>query len=129
MTLVRSDLDAQFAITKGIGPVSIATNTTTLSAAIDMANYPGWKVLLIAATGTRTDGTYAPSLTESDTSGGAYTNVPAVSGSVANISAADTSRHSSYQPTKRFVKAQIVSTSVTTGALLTAYVILVPPAP
>src|SRR5581483_4547594 len=85
MTLVRSDIDSIFSITKAIGPVSIATDTNTLSSAIDMSAKPGWKVLLVGSVGTRTDGTYTFSLKQSDTSGGTYSDVSPSSGSLTAV--------------------------------------------
>lgn len=127
MTLIRSDIDGIFNITRAIGPVSIATSTDTLSAAIDLTNFPGWKVLLVAATGTYTDGSYTVTLQQSDTSGGSYADITPFSGSTAAISAANTLKTSAYQPTKLFLKVNVHSTGVTSGALVSASVILVPP--
>ena len=128
MTTVRTDLDAQYSITRALGPVSIATDTNTLSAAIDMSAKPGWGVLLIGSTGTRTDGTFTFSLHTSDATAGSYAAEAPFSGSVAAVSAANTTRTASYRPTKPFVKVNILSASTTSGALLSAYVVLVPPA-
>lgn len=127
MSLVRSDVDAQFSVNRGVGPVSIATDTNTLSSAIDLTGKPGWKVLLVGSVGTRTDGTFTFSLHESDASGGSYAAVTPFSGSVAAVSAANTTRTAAYQPTKPFVKVNVLSASTTSGALISSYVILVPP--
>ncbi len=127
MSLVRSDIDGQFSITRAIGPVSIATDTDTLSSAIDLTGKPGWKVLLISSVGTRTDGTFLVTLQQASTSGGSYADITAFSGSAAAISAATTTRMSAYQPTKPFLKVNVHSTGTTSGALVDAYVILVPP--
>lgn len=124
----RSDIDAQFSVTRAIGPVSIATDTNTLSSAIDMTSKPGWRVLLVASVGTRTDGTYTFSIHESDASGGSYSAITPFSGSVAAVSAATTTRTAAYLPTKPFIKVNVLSASTTSGALVDAYVVLVPPA-
>ena len=127
MSRVRRDLDAQFSITRALGPVSIATDTNTLSSAIDLTDKPGWRVLLIAGTGTRTDGTYTVSVHQADTSGGEYAAIAPDSGSVSAISGANSLRKASYSPTKPFIKVNILSASTTSGALLCADVVLVPP--
>lgn len=127
MSNVRSDIDARVSVTKAIGPVSIATDTTTSSSAIDLSAYPGWHVLLIGSSGTRTDGSYTFSVTESDTSGGSYSALAPFSGSVSAVAAANTTRTASYRPTKPFIKVNIASTGTTSGALLSAYVVVVPP--
>lgn len=128
MSLVRQDIDGIGSITKALGPVSIATNTNTLSASISLSAYPGWRVMLIGASGTRTDGTYTFSVQQSATSGGSYAAVTPLSGSVAAVSAADTTVTASFAPTLPFIKVNILSASTTTGALLTAFIVLLPPA-
>lgn len=127
MSLVRIDVDSQYSITRALGPVSIATDTNTLSSAIDLTAKPGWKVLLVGATGTRTDGTFTFSLHSSATSGGSYAAETPFSGSLAAVSAANTARTAAFIPTKPFVKVNVLSASTTSGALITAFVILVPP--
>lgn len=127
MSLVRTDIDSQFSITRAIGPVSIATDTNTLSSAIDLTTKPGWRVLLIGSTGTRTDGTFTFSLHSSDASGGTYAAETPFSGSLTATSAANTMKTAAFVPTKPFVKVNVLSASTTSGALITAFVVLIPP--
>lgn len=127
MSTIRADLDAQFSITRAIGPVSIATDTNTLSSAIDLTAKPGWRVILVASVGTRTDGTFTFSLHSATSSGGSYAAETPFSGSLAAVSAATTTRTAAFIPTKPFVKVNVLSASTTSGALVDAYVILVPP--
>lgn len=127
MSNVRIDLDGIGSITRALGPVSIASSTNTLSSAIDLTGKPGWKVLLIGSVGTYTDGTFTFSLQSSATSGGTYAAETVVSGSLAAVSAGSTMRTASFIPTNPFLKVNINSTSVTSGALCDAYVILLPP--
>jgi hypothetical protein len=127
MSRVRMDIDARFSVTKALGPVNITSNTNTDSAAIDISAFPGWKVMVIVSTGTRTDGTYTPSVLQSATSGGSYSAITPVNGDVSGIGAADTTRKASYRPTQNFLKVRVASTSVTTGGLVTAFILLVPP--
>lgn len=125
--MIRSDLDAIGSVTRALGPVSIASSTDTLSSAIDMTGKPGWRVLLVGSVGTRTDGTFTFSLQSATTSGGSYTAETPVSGSLAAISAANTMKTASFAPTKPFLKVNVNSTTVTSGGLVDAYVILLPP--
>jgi len=127
MSNVRADLDVIGSITRALGPVSIASSTNTLSSAIDMTGKPGWKVLLIGSTGTYTDGTFTFSLQSSATSGGTYAAETPVSGSLAALSAGSTMRTASFVPTKPFLKVNVLSSGVTSGALCDAYVVLLPP--
>lgn len=127
MSLVRVDVDAQYSITRAIGPVSIATDTNTLSSAIDLTAYPGWKVLLIGSTGTRTDGTFTFALHSAATTGGSYAAETPFSGSLTATSAANTTKIAAFIPTKPFVKVNVLSASTTSGALITAFVVLLPP--
>jgi hypothetical protein len=127
MSLVKADVDTRFAITKVIGPVVIADDGDTLSSAVDLTAYPGWKVLLIAAIGTRVDGTFTASVTEAATSGGEYSALTPVSGSVAAINASNTVRKATYLPSKPFIKVNIAAATTTDGAPVTAFVMLVPP--
>lgn len=121
----RLDVDASVVATKALGPVSIATDTDTLSSAIDLNAYPGYRVLLVASTGTRTDGTFVWSVVQSSDNS-SYTALTPYAGSVAAVSAADTTRMASYAPTKRYIKVNLNSASTTSGALVSAYVLLIP---
>lgn len=113
----------------GLTVQTIGSDTTTTGSAIDTADYNGG-VNVIFFLGTRTDGTFTPSITESDTIGGSYTlvaNENLVSQSPLNTAVApldqavlDTSDSTSkvgYVGTKRFIKVAFVSTSVTTGSV------------
>lgn len=125
MSQVRNDVDAGIVVADVLGPVSIATNTNTETSAIDLAAYPGYRVMAVVASGTYTDGTYAIKFRESDDNS-TYTDGTVFAGSAANITAADTAREFSFRPTKRYLKVRITSTSTTSGALLMAMVLLVP---
>lgn len=97
------------------------TDGTALSAAIDLASYDGFCAIL--HTGTWTDGTHTPSITECDTSGGTYTAVATADligaftavTSNANVGA---KQKVGYIGKKRYIKLQIVTTGSTTGAVL-----------
>jgi hypothetical protein len=128
---IRGDVDARLIVTKAIGPVSIATNTTTTSAAIDTTAYPsGVRLLIVHSTGTYTDGSYIASVTDATTSGGSYSAATLFSGTLSASAAANLTKTATFvtQPGRPFVKVQIVSTGTTTGALNSVHVVAVPPA-
>lgn len=128
---VRGDVDARLVVTKALGPVSIATDTTTVSSAIDTTAYNhGTALLIIHHVGTRTDGSYTCTVTDCDTSGGSYTASTVFSGTLSATAAANTTKTATVYPTagRPFVKVSIVSTGTTSGALNSATVVAVPPA-
>lgn len=127
MSLVKRDLAARFVASRQVGPVAIASSTNTDGAAVDLAAYPGWKVLLVASVGSRTDGTYTFKLQSSDDGSTGWTDETAVDGSAAAVSAANTTVEAAYAPTRRYVRVRAVSASVTSGAVADAYILLVPP--
>lgn len=124
--MTRRDIDAAVSVTRALGPVSIATDTDTDSSTIDLHDYPGYRVLLVASVGTRTDGTFTFSVRQSSDDS-SYTALTAFSGSVAAVSAADTTRKAAYSPTARYLQVRCTSASTTSGALVSAYLLLVPP--
>lgn len=128
---VRADVDARAIVTRALGPVSIATSTTTTSAAIDTTAYqPGTRLLIVHSVGTYTDGSYTASITDATTSGGSYSAATLFSGTLSATAAANTSKTATFLTAtgRPFIKVQIVSTGVTTGALNSAHVIAIPPA-
>lgn len=109
---------------------TIATNTTTAGAAIDLQKFNNRfnTVLFALSTGTVTDGAYDVGLEES-VDGISYAEVPdeRVQGTPPSIVAADDNAlfQFGYIPgTARYVRLTIVSTTVTTGAVLTAVAVL-----
>ena len=127
MTLVKRDIATRFVVSKQVGPVSIATDTNTDGVAFDLGQYPGWKVLMVASVGTRTDGSFTAKLQESDDGSTGWTDVSAFDGSAAAVSAADTTREAAYAPAKRYVRVRVVSASTTSGALVSAHLVIAPP--
>lgn len=106
---------------------SISSSTTTAGSGIDIANYPvGFNFTM--HTGARTDGTYTLLIEESDDNS-TFTAVADddlvkqdESSSVAPeaqtaLAAANSTSKIGYIGAKRYVKASIVSTSVTNGAI------------
>lgn len=128
---VRGDVDARLVVTRGVGPVSIATDTTTSSSAIDTTAYPhGTRLLIIHHVGTRTDGSYTCTVTDCDTSGGSYADATVFSGTLSATAAANTTKTATFIPAagRPFVKVNVVSTATTSGALNGVTVVAVPPA-
>lgn len=128
---VRGDIDARLTVTKAIGPVSIASSTTTTSSTIDTTAYPpGTRLLIVHSVGTYTDGSYTCSVTDATTSGGSYSAATLFSGTLSATSAANTTKTATFITAtgRPFIKVQVVSTGVTSGALNSVHVVAVPPA-
>ncbi len=124
---VRADLPGVTVLT-GLAFGTTATSTTVNGTGVDLAPYGGYRVMLIGTVGTRTDGTYTFSLEQSDDNSSFAALAPAA-GSVAAVSASNTRRTAQYIPTKRYVRAVLVSATVTTGATGTgALIVAVAPA-
>ncbi len=127
---VRSDIDARFSVTRAIGPVVIATDTATVSSAIDCTAYAhGTVLLVIHEVGTRTDGSYTTTITDCDTTGGSYTAATPFSGTLSASAAANTQKTAAFVLTagRPFVKVTVTSTGTTSGAANAVVVIAVPP--
>jgi len=111
----------QLVATNGLAPVAIATDTTTLSAAIDSSLYR--KLSFVITSGVVTDGTYTPILQSSATSGGTYADDDAIMSAWTAIGASDDAGvwevavdlDAVDQP---FLKVEITSATTSTGALL-----------
>lgn len=123
----RLDVDGGIAVTRALGPVSIATDTDTDSATVDLNAFPGYRVFLVAGTAARTDGTFTFSLRQS-ADDSSYAAVTPYSGAVTAISTANVTREACYAPTSRYLKVRCTSASTTSGALIAAYLLLIPPA-
>lgn len=100
-----------------LNSASITSDTTTVGNEIDTAGYES--ITFIPSVGTVTDGTYTPSITECDTSGGTFTAVADAdligTESDAALSASNTSARIGYVGKKRYVKFSVVSASTTSG--------------
>lgn len=105
---------------------AISTNTTTNGNIIDTSNFNSITFLLVAS--AYTDGTYKITLTEGDDSGlsdGATVSSDFTIGDVStiNVAAVDTPVRVGYTGNKRYVRMNVVSTAVTTGATLGGIVV------
>jgi hypothetical protein len=112
-----------------ISPATIASSTTVTGSFVDTQGYES--VTVVGIVGTRTDGTYAFKVQDCDTSGGTYADLDPTcymaGGAPAGVTAAGLvvfglKDNSAAAPTtagqlRRFLKAIITSTAVTTGAL------------
>lgn len=101
----------------GLFGAAIASNTTTNSSGLDTSDAKS--ILLIAHAILYTDGNYALNVQESDDDS-TYTDVEAVNiiGTEGTIDADNEVFSIGVHPQKKYVRLQIVSTSVTTGATL-----------
>lgn len=105
-----------------LAPKAITTNTTTVGLEIDRKGYSA--IEFFFATGVVTDGDYALAITECATSGGSFTAVAAtdlLGTSPAYTADTDDAKIArvGYIGSMRYVKASVVSTNVTSGALIT----------
>jgi hypothetical protein len=123
---VRADVDTGIVVVRALGPGLEDNDDTNTSATVDLHDYPGWRVFLIAGLGSRTDGSFTFSV-EQSSDDSSYAALAPSSGSVAAVAAADTVREACYQPTKRYLQVKSVAASTTDGAVHFALLLLVPP--
>ncbi len=126
MSTVRNDVDVDVIVKQGVSDQTVATDTTKTSASIDMHDYPGYRVLLVGYTGSRTDGSFTFAIQQSDDDS-SYGALAALSGTMTATAAANTVKKASYVPTKRYVQTNCVSTGTTSGAVVGSKVFLIPP--
>ena len=108
------DYDSRSSFSFSINPTAISTNTTLNGTGVDVSTSAAVNVIFM--TGSVTDGTYTPTVMESDDDS-TYTAV-----ADANLVTAETAITASYNITQigvhtysKYIRARIASTSVTTG--------------
>lgn len=105
---------------------AISSDTTTNGTEVDTQGYES--LTFVVQAGTLTDGTYTPSIEESDTSGSGYTAVVDADlvGTEADaaVDASNEIKRIGYIGKKRYVRLSIVSTSTTTGGTVGGVAIL-----
>lgn len=130
MSRIRRDIDDRFTVNSSVAAQAISSNTTVNGASTDLgALAPGSKILAVCSVGTRTDGTYTFVVQDSADNSSFATLAPDT-GSLAAVSAADTDRKASYTPVagRPYIRVSVTSASVTTGAAVAGYLVIVPPA-
>ena len=116
-------------VVKALASGTVQTGTTN-GVAIDLAqggnNFRD--VLFAIHSGTLTDGSYAVTVEESDSSGSGYAAVDSsrVLGSLPTFASTDDNVWNSFgvRPTKRYVRVVVTATSATTGGVLAATAVL-----
>lgn len=122
-------LYSQSLAVKALASGTVQTGTTN-GIAIDTGVYSNnfRDILFIVHSGTLTDGSYAVTVEESDTSGSGYTAVDTwrVLGSLPTFAATDDNVWNSFgvRPNKRYVRIVVTATSATTGGVLAATAVL-----
>lgn len=122
-------LYSQSLAVKALNSGTVQTGTTN-GIAIDTGLYSNnfRDVLFIVHSGTLTDGSYAVTVEESDSSGSGYAAVDIwrVQGSLPTFASTDDNVWNSFgvRPTKRYVRIVITATSATTGGILAATAVL-----
>lgn len=103
---------------KSINPQAITTTTQT-GAAVDLLGYNAAEVIF--EVGAITDGTFTPSITECDTSGGTYTAVTAtdIIGTLVAFTTV-TPQSYGYIGSKRYIKAVVTVAGATVGGYCSA---------
>ena len=125
---MRNIFSSTYAV-KALASGTVQTGTTN-GVAVDLGqggnNFRD--VLFVIHSGTLTDGSYAVTVEESDSSGSGYAAVDSarVLGSLPTFAATDDNVWNSFgvRPTKRYVRVVITATSATTGGVLAATAIL-----
>jgi hypothetical protein len=110
---------------KALNIASIATNTTTAGSSIDTKGFES--LTLFFELGARTDGTFLPLVQDSDdnsTFADVIDQFLIGTEAEALLNTANTVKSIGYVGKKRYVKASIVSSAVTSGATASATAIL-----
>ena len=111
---------------KALAIAAITTDTTTNGIAVDTGLYSNnfRDVTFVVLSGTLTDGAYAITVEESDSSGSGYGAVAAdrVLGSLPSYTDSDDATLKSFgvRPTKRYVRLVVTSTSTSSGGTMSA---------
>jgi len=117
------DINKEVSVVTTIAPAAAATATTT-GTTVDLANYRAAMVVLHI--GVVTDGTFVPTLEESDNDSD-WSTVAAgnLSGSFASVTAAadETIQEVGYLGTKRYLRLVMTETVASAGALFSATVV------
>lgn len=120
----KRDLNNQISVVNSVAPQAALTATTTGSS-VDLAGYRSAAVVVHA--GAATDGTFTPTVEESDSSGSGFTTVAAadLNGSFAAITSStdDNVQEVGYLGTKRYIRVLLTETVASTGAFITAFVV------
>lgn len=128
---MQFDSAQNMAVSTAVNTGAISSSTTTAGAIIDTQGYNS--LTFVMNVGARTDGTYTLSIEHGDNSALSDTSTPDATDLVGTaagtaISAAQSQKKLGYVGNKRYVRVNIVSTSVTTGATAGALAILGRPA-
>ncbi|WP_222337561.1 hypothetical protein [Rhizobium leguminosarum] len=115
------------AVTTSVNTGAISTSTTTAGAIIDTQGYNSLTAVLNV--GARTDGTYTLSVEHGDAANLSDTSTPDATDLVGTtagsaVAAAQSQKKLGYVGNKRYVRFNIVSTGVTSGATAGAVAIL-----
>ncbi|MBZ9975486.1 hypothetical protein [Mesorhizobium sp. BR-1-1-10] len=110
-----------------LNTAAISSSTTTNGVILDTQGYGG--LTFVLNVGARTDGTFTLAVTHGDDSGLSDGVTPAADDLVGTaagtaVSAAQTMKKLGYVGNKRYVRASVVSTSVTSGATVGVTAIL-----
>lgn len=121
--MTTRDINKELACASTIAPAAALTATTT-GTGVDLAGYRS--AAAVIHIGVVTDGTFVPTLEESDDNS-SYSTVAAgdLSGSFASITSAadETVQEVGYLGSKRYLRVVLTETVASTGALVSALIV------
>lgn len=126
--MIRPDVDTGIVIVRQLGQAEDADDTNDGASVVDLQDFPGYRVMLVCGTDAWTDGAFTFSMRQSaaaDMSNDAA--LAPISGSLAAVGAANTTRKACFRPTARYLRARCVAASTDAGAYIRALIVLVPP--
>jgi hypothetical protein len=128
---MQFDSANQLAVSVAVNTGTISSSTTTAGNIIDTQGYNA--LTFVQLVGSRTDGTYTLTVEHGDNSALSDATTPDATDLVGTaagtaISAANTAKKIGYVGNKRYVRVNIVSTTVTTGAVAGVVALLGRPA-
>jgi hypothetical protein len=126
--MATKDLNSHISDLVAVNGGTISSSTTTTGVIIDTSGYEGLEFLL--RTSAWTDGTYTLALTHGDDSAladGATVAAAGLIGTLPALAAANKTGRVGYRGHKRYVRADVVSTGVSSGAHVSATALLAHP--
>lgn len=122
------DIDKQIKVVTTIEPAASITATTT-GAEVDTAGYRAAAVVI--HTGVHTDGTFTPTMEESDVSGSGFTTVAAADLTTAFTAVTSANDQTIYEVgylgSKRYLRLVMTETVASAGAFFSAVFVLAKP--
>lgn len=129
--MIRADIDNQLVVVESITGQTVASNTTVNGTSKDLRTLVNQghdaRVMAAVHVGARTDGTFTFAIQDS-ADNSSFAAVTLLTGAVGAISVANTQSVGSYLPVanRPYVRVSVTSTVVTSGAIVSAELIIAP---